>query len=108
MHSQYKFSTTIHCDDLAVVHCLRSLGQFSQKIGNARVPWGGTKEVDWKSDGHKVTFIFPLPATVENLCRRRSGCSERSGQKYDRVMTILRCHKPDGNAVAVYTNCATI
>ena len=60
-HSGYKFSITIHSEDLAVVGCLRSLSQFSQKSENNRIPWGGTKEPDWKRDGHSVTFRFTTP-----------------------------------------------
>lgn len=58
LHSDYKYSITIHSDDLAVVNCLRALAQFSQKTGNNRIPWGGTKDEDWKRDGSCVTFRF--------------------------------------------------
>jgi hypothetical protein len=61
MHAAYKFSVTIHSDDLAVVNCLRSLSQFSQQSGNNRIPWGGTKDKDWKRDSHTVTFRFTSP-----------------------------------------------
>ena len=60
-HSNYKFSITIQSDDLAVVHCLRSLSQFSQKTGNNRITWGNTKESDWKRDENQVTFRFTDP-----------------------------------------------
>ena len=60
-HSAYKFSVTIQSDDLAVVNCLRSLSQYSQQSGNNRIPWGGTKDQDWKRDGNKVTFRFTTP-----------------------------------------------
>ena len=61
-HASYKFSITVHSDDLAVVNCLRSLSQYSQQSGNNRIPWGGTKDHDWKRDGHSVTFRFTTPA----------------------------------------------
>jgi len=61
IHSHYKFSVTIHSDDLAIVNCLRALSQYSQKSGNNRIPWGGTKDADWKRDGNKVTFRFSSP-----------------------------------------------
>ena len=61
-HASYKFSITVHSDDLAVVNCLRSLSQYSQQSGNNRIPWGGTKDQDWKRDGHSVTFRFTTPA----------------------------------------------
>lgn len=57
-HKDYKFSITVHSDDLAVVNCLRSLSQFSKKTGNNRIPWGGTKDSDWESENHHVTFRF--------------------------------------------------
>lgn len=60
-HAKYKFSITIKSDDLAVVNCLRSLSQFSQQSGNNRIPWGGTKDQDWKRDDHTVTFRFTTP-----------------------------------------------
>jgi hypothetical protein len=58
LHSKYKYSATVYSEDLAVVNCLRALAQFSQKTGNNRIPWGGTKDEDWKRDGSRVTFRF--------------------------------------------------
>lgn len=58
LHALYKFSITVHSDDLAVVNCLRSLSQHSQKDGNNRIPWGNTKDSDWSRDGNCVTFRF--------------------------------------------------
>ena len=60
-HAGYKYSITVKSDDLAVVNCLRSLSQYSQQSGNTRIPWGGTKDQDWKRDGHSVTFRFTTP-----------------------------------------------
>ena len=60
-HAAYKYSITVTSDDLAVVNCLRSLSQYSQQSGNNRIPWGGTKDQDWKRDGHSVTFRFTTP-----------------------------------------------
>ena len=57
-HADYKYSVTLQSTDLAVVNCLRALSQFSQQSGNNRIPWGGTKDQDWKRDGHMVTFRF--------------------------------------------------
>ena len=62
VHSTYRFSVAVRSDDLAVVNCLRSLAQFSQKTGNNRLPWGGTKDDDWKRDGNTVTFRFTSPS----------------------------------------------
>lgn len=58
MHADYKFSVTMKSDDLALVNCLRALSAHSQRTGNTRIPWGGTKEEDWRRDGHCVTFHF--------------------------------------------------
>jgi len=60
-HEKYKFSITIHTDDLAVVNCLRSLSQYSQKTGNNRITWGNTKDSDWQRENHRVTFRFTSP-----------------------------------------------
>ncbi|HZR35319.1 MAG TPA: hypothetical protein VFA75_08070 [Nevskia sp.] len=57
-HANYRFSVTIHSDDLAVIGCLRAISKAAQKTGNNNIPWGGTKDRDWKQDGHKVTFHF--------------------------------------------------
>lgn len=57
-HKDYKFSVTVHTDDLAVLYCLRGLTMHSQTTGNARIPWGGTKKGDWQRDNHQVTFHF--------------------------------------------------
>ena len=63
----YKFSITIHSDDLAVVNCLRALSQYSQKTGNNRIPWGGTKDTDWKQSDNTVTFRFSQPKYREGF-----------------------------------------
>ena len=57
----YHFSITIHTDDLAVVHCLRGLAQYSQATGNRAIPWGYTKETQWKAGRNTVTFRFTDP-----------------------------------------------
>lgn len=57
-HAQYKYSVTMHSDDLSLIFCLRALSQHAQETGNARIPWGGTKKEDWERDGHNVTFHF--------------------------------------------------
>jgi len=57
-HKDFKFSVTIHTDDLALLGCLRAISQHAQATGNARIPWGGTKREDWELAGHKATFRF--------------------------------------------------
>lgn len=56
--SLYRFSVTMRSSDLAVVNCLRASSQYSQRTGNNRVPWGGTKDVDWRRANERVTFRF--------------------------------------------------
>jgi hypothetical protein len=60
-HTEYRFSVTVHTEDRAVVNCLRALSQISQREGNVRIPWGGTKDADWERDGGQVTFRFTSP-----------------------------------------------
>jgi hypothetical protein len=62
-----KYSITIHTDDLAVVNCLRALNKYSQRTGNNNIPWGGTKDKDWKRDRHEVTFRFSSPVYRESF-----------------------------------------
>jgi hypothetical protein len=61
VHTEHRFNITIGSDDLAVVNCLRVLSQFSQKTGNNRIVWYGTKDDDWRRDVKKVTFRFTEP-----------------------------------------------
>ena len=84
----YKYSITIYTDDLAVVNCLRALSQYSQKTGNNRIPCGGTKDSDWKRDGHTVTFRFSRPeyregflVEVKRLLPRQLWSENRNGVK---------------------------
>jgi hypothetical protein len=65
----YRFSVTIHTEDLAAVNCLRALSQYSQRTGNNRIPWGGTKDRDWKRDGQTVTFRFSQPLYREGFIK---------------------------------------
>ena len=65
----YRFSVTIHTNDLAVVNCLRALSQYSQKTDNNRIPWGRTKDRDWKQAGNAVTFRFSQPAYREGFIK---------------------------------------
>jgi len=57
-HSEYRYSITVHTDDLAVLHCLRAIAQFAQAEGNRSIPWGNTKEVHWQANSHEVSFRF--------------------------------------------------
>ncbi len=66
-HYRYRFSITIQTNDLAVVNCLRALSQYSQKTGNNKIPWGNTKDSDWRRDNHCVTFRFNCPGYREGF-----------------------------------------
>jgi hypothetical protein len=57
-HADYKFSVTIHSDELALISYMRGLSEHCQIDGNKRIPWGNTKEKDWASANHQVTFHF--------------------------------------------------
>ncbi len=61
IHADHKYSITIYTEDLAVVNCLRALSKFSQKTGNNNIPWGGTKDKDWRQNDNRVTFYFSSP-----------------------------------------------
>ncbi len=60
-HADHRFSVTIRTDDLAVVGCLRALSKHAQTLGNGQIPWGGTKDEDWRRKAHQVTFHFSSP-----------------------------------------------
>lgn len=68
-HELYRFSVTIQSDDLPVVGCLRALAQYSQRTGNNRIPWGGTKDLDWERAGYRVTFHFTSADFREGFLR---------------------------------------
>ena len=70
-HADYKFSVTVKSDDIAVVNCLRALSQYSQQKGNNRIPWGGTKDADWRRDDNTVTFHFTSLEIGRASCRER-------------------------------------
>ncbi|MYA96620.1 MAG: hypothetical protein F4X91_09475 [Nitrospinae bacterium] len=66
-HVNYHFSITFKTKDRAVVGCLRALAQYCQKEGNNRIPWGGTKDKDWRRDGYSVTFRFTKSSYRDDL-----------------------------------------
>ena len=66
-HDLFHYSITIKTDDEAVLGCLRSLSQYAQKTGNARIPWGGTKRKDWETNSHQVTFHFTTSSYREDF-----------------------------------------
>ena len=58
MHNrEYRFSVTLHTNDLAVVYCMRALADYCQKTENTRKAWGGTGNKHWQ-ERKRVTFRF--------------------------------------------------
>jgi hypothetical protein len=66
-HDDYKFSITIHSDDLPMVAAIRGLAWFCQETGNKQIAWGGTKKPDWIKNEHRVTFHFDRPLYRKNF-----------------------------------------
>jgi hypothetical protein len=60
-HADHHYSVTLRTDDMAVLNCLRSLADFSQKEGNKRIAWGGTTDAAWRNNANSVTFRFTRP-----------------------------------------------
>lgn len=60
-HERFKFSITCQTDDLAVLHCLRSLCQFSEKHPKKQIGWGGTSKVNWRRSSGRFTLRFTDP-----------------------------------------------
>lgn len=61
LHDLYKYSITCKTDDLAVLHCLRSLCQYSEQTSCAQIGWGGTGEKEWRNNRNVVSFRFTSP-----------------------------------------------
>jgi len=56
-----KFSVTIFTEDLAVVHCLRSLCEYAEEGVRGQIGWGGTTRESWIKNGNKITLRFSSP-----------------------------------------------
>lgn len=56
-----KYSITCKTDDLAVVHCLRSLCQHNVKNCRPQIAWGGSSENNWRTSGNCITLRFTDP-----------------------------------------------
>ena len=52
---------TLHTDDAATLHCLRSLCQHCEKADYPQIGWGGTKQSEWKARGGNLTLRFTDP-----------------------------------------------
>lgn len=56
------FSVSVETHDLAALHCLRSLAQYAEGSNIPKsIPWGGTKETDWRRAKDVATFRFTSP-----------------------------------------------
>lgn len=61
MHEHYRYAVTVQTDDKGVLYCLRSVAKLCQRTGNNQIPWGGTKDKDWRRAGNRATFRFDRP-----------------------------------------------
>jgi len=61
-HAEFHYSVTVRTEDLAVLHCFRSLSEYAQKSRNKYIPWSNTKKSDWEACDHCVTFHFTNPS----------------------------------------------
>jgi hypothetical protein len=68
-HTDHRFSITIYTDDLAVVNCLRALSKLSQKTGNNNIPWGATKDRNWKRAEYTVVSFLRSGISGRVCCR---------------------------------------
>jgi len=68
-HIDYRFSVTVHTDDLPMLYCIRGLSHFAQKKGLINITWSGTGKEEWESSGHVVTFRFTRPAFRSDFLR---------------------------------------
>jgi hypothetical protein len=82
-----KFSITLQTNDLAVVHCLRSLCEYAEEVVKTQIGWGGTKRGDWENAGNKITLRFSDPrfrggrATLGSLGPSFIRAARRPGRK---------------------------
>lgn len=66
-HRDHHYSIQVQTDDLAILYCLRSLADYSQKSGNTRIAWTGTTKDNWQRDNQKVKFHFSQLNYRENF-----------------------------------------
>ncbi len=68
-HEKYHYSIKVKTSDLVILHCLRSIADYSQKTGIKRIAWGGTGEDDWINSDNCVTFHFSEPEYREDFVK---------------------------------------
>lgn len=62
-YARCKYAVTCYTEDLAVLHCLRALSQFAEGSNIPKsIPWGGTKESEWRAAANQARFRFTSPA----------------------------------------------
>jgi hypothetical protein len=69
-YAKKHFSLTCTTSDSAVLHCLRGLSQWAEKLAPRNITWGGTGEKDWQDSHGKFTLFFSDPEYRENFIRR--------------------------------------
>ena len=62
-----RFSITCETKDLAVVHCLRALCEFTITDVSPQSGWGGTKASDWRAAGNRITLRFTSEASRQKF-----------------------------------------
>jgi hypothetical protein len=54
----FKFSATVHTEDIRILKDLRTLACHSQKAGKPSIVRVAAAEEIWRANGHCVTFYF--------------------------------------------------
>ena len=54
----FRFSITVHTDDLALLQCLRALCHYCESSSHKATGTAAAKQADWDGHGHRVTFRF--------------------------------------------------
>lgn len=61
-YTRCHYSVSCETEDLAVLHCLRSLSQYAEGSNIPQsLPWGGTGEKEWRRQHNVVSFRFTSP-----------------------------------------------
>ena len=66
-HIHFKFSITVHSDDLALIASMRGLAWFCQDEMNRQISVDGAKQEDWSRDNHEVKFYFTSKDNRQNF-----------------------------------------
>jgi len=66
-HRDHHYSIQVQTDELAILYCLRSLADYSQKSGNTRIAWTGTTKEKWLRENHMVKFHFSQQEYRQNF-----------------------------------------